>query len=110
MSADFQIGQGDTAPALTAQLTQNGTPVNLTGATVEFRMAPHGTKTTTVDGTATLTDATNGKVSYPWKASDTATPGDYDFMFVVTFSDGSKESFPNGSTKPSLNISEGVGE
>lgn len=108
--ADFQIGQGDTAPAISSQLTQNGTPVNLTGATVQFRMALAQAKVTVVNRAATITNANTGMVSYTWQAADTATPGNYVFQWVVTYSDGTIESFPNGDTKPTIEIAEGVGE
>lgn len=108
--ADFQIGQGDTAPSISSQLTQNGTPVNLTGASVAFRMALAQAKVTVVNRAAVITTPATGVVTYNWQAADTATPGSYVFQWVVTFSDGSVETFPNGDTKPTIEVTEGVGE
>lgn len=99
--ADFYIKQGDTSPPLRAQLREDdGTPVDLTGATVRFKMNRIGGNTgdtLDVDNTATIDDATNGKVTYDWADGDTDQSGYYNAVFGVDY-DGSgsiDETFPN---------------
>ena len=85
----FYIKQNDTAPAITATLYENSVAVDLTGATVKFHMG------SIVDAAATVVSASEGKVKYQWQATDTATVGEYNAEFEVTFSDGTIETFPN---------------
>ena len=87
--ADFNIKQGDTRPALLAQLYEDSSEVDLTGATVKFHMG------TSIDAPATIREAATGKVKYQWAAGDTDTGGLFDFEFEVTFPDGRIETFPN---------------
>jgi hypothetical protein len=77
-----------------------GVVVNLTGATVKFRMRtnrPAGTGSFKVDTTATIVNApgTDGLVKYSWAAIDVDTPGAYRGWFQVTFGDGTVQTFPN---------------
>ena len=89
---------GDTAPALDATLmTSDGTPIDLSGATVKAVMrekfAPFNP---IVDhATAVVVDALAGKVRYNWTVPDTNTVGVYSFGFVVTFSGGTIRSVPS---------------
>lgn len=94
--ADFYIGQGDTASSMVVTLRDaNGNPVNITGATVHIDVTPIHGGTKIVDTAATITDATNGVVSYTFTAGQTANAGDYLATFTVTFGGGQIESFPN---------------
>ena len=94
--ADFYIGQGDTASTLLVTLRDaNGNAVNITGASVHIDVTPIHGGAKIVDAAATITDATNGVVSYTFTAPQTATPGDYLATFTVTFGGGAIESFPN---------------
>ena len=73
------IKQGDTSPALAAQLgTLNPdgtiTPDNLTSCTVVVNIRLDGILVVT-GGACSITDAVNGKVSYPWGPNDTAKTG-----------------------------------
>ena len=82
--------QGDTAPAITAQIhdAENVTiPLNLTGSTVKFQMRKPDDRKYTVDSLATVTNASQGLVSYQWAANDLAVPGEYDVQWEVTYSD-----------------------
>jgi len=87
--ADFNIKQGDTRPTLLAQLYNDSSETDLTGAIVMFHMGE------IVDAAATITDAVSGTVSYQWVTADTETAGTFDAEFEVTFSDGRIETYPN---------------
>jgi hypothetical protein len=91
---DIYIKQGDTAPIVEAVLLDaNQLPVDLSGATVVFRMASRPGVAPIVDETATIVDAGAGRVSYAWAAGDTDEPGTYLAEFVVTSSE--QQTFPN---------------
>lgn len=94
--ATFQLKQNDRLPKLRAALTDStGAALDLTGATVGFRMRARGTGTAVVlTGTAAaVTPATSGVVEYTWGAGDTATPGVYDAEWVLTYA-GSVQTVP----------------
>jgi hypothetical protein len=56
--AAFYIKRGDTRPSLYATLTQEGSVVDLTGATVRFHMGD------VVDAPAVIVEASAGSVRY----------------------------------------------
>src|SRR5215472_13120630 len=90
--ATITMYQGDTLPALTKQLLDpNGNIINLTGTTIVLKTVSAGQVTATLAGTVTITNATNGNISYAWNAADTATPGQYNLWYVVTTGGGAKE-------------------
>jgi hypothetical protein len=92
----FYIKQNDTRPIITANLVDgNGAAVNLDGASVAFKMRKVGATAATVDSSATITDATTGKVTYTWIASNTSTVGSYEGEFEVTYAGGGIQTFPN---------------
>jgi len=92
----FYIKQNDTRPIITATLIDgDGSTVNLDGATVAFKMRKLGESTAKVDSSATVADATKGKVTYTWSASDTDTVGEYEGEFQVTFAGGGIQTYPN---------------
>jgi len=94
----FVIKQNDTSPAILATLKEgDGTLIELSGSTVRFHMRKLGSSTVAVDAAATIYDYDLGQVSYEWQSSDTASPGVYEAEFEVTNTDGSVETFPNGS-------------
>jgi hypothetical protein len=93
--ASFNIKRNDTAPAITATLTDSaGTAVSLTGATVRFHMRPNLDTTMKVDAAATVDDAAAGEVSYSWQTGDTDTTGYFQAEWEVTFSDLTIRTFP----------------
>lgn len=94
-----EMGQGDTGPAYVTTLEKSdGTAQDLTGATVTFSMTRIGAKSATVShAPVSVTDAPNGKVTYAWGATDTATAGDYNAQFTATFANGAVVSYPNNS-------------
>ena len=93
----FFIKQNDTSPILQANLKDgNDAAVDVSGATIAFKMRPVSSTTATIDSAATIIDGTSGSVKYEWQSSDTATAGSYFAEFQVTFSGGKIETFPNG--------------
>jgi hypothetical protein len=94
--ADFYLTAGDTVPPITATLTDEaGAGLNLTGATVTFRMSPIAGGALKVDAAATVVTPAAGAVSYAWQAADTDTPGYYLGRWRIVFSGGGVGSVPN---------------
>ena len=91
-NAIFYLKQNDTKPSLSANLTQDGSVVDLTGASVKFHMG------SIVDADAVIASAVTGSVRYDWDAADTEEAGRYPAEFQVTFSDEGIETFPNKDT------------
>lgn len=97
MAADFIIRQGDTAPPLVWQLTdQTGAVIDLTLATsVEFVMRSLITSSPTViTSSVTVTTAEEGLVTYTWAAADTSIAGLYSGEFRITYSNGTIQTAP----------------
>lgn len=93
----FIIKQYNTIPSLEATLVDHlGQPVSLVGATVSFAMRSKDNQNFVISGAASIVDAPTGKVSYQWGLADTNTSGSYIAEFGVTYTNGRKESFPNG--------------
>ncbi len=94
----FTIKQYNTIPLLEATLLDsNQQPVDLADATVTFAMRSRDNDTLVVAGDAIVIDELEGKVAYPWTSGDTTVPGAYYGEFIVTYSAGGIESFPNSS-------------
>lgn len=93
----FILKENNTSPILRATLKDvNKTVINLTGATVQFRMKEVGGTVLKVNTSASIVgSADNGVVQYVWTSSDTNQPGSFNAEFDVTYADGSKETFPN---------------
>lgn len=96
---DFVLGMDDEAASFERVLTDEaGEPVDLsTGVNaVTFSMRAVGSSELTVDSaTTTITDAAGGTVRYDWNSADTAEPGTYLAQFVVEYTGGQTETFPN---------------
>ncbi len=96
MATIFTIKRGDTLPFIEATLrSESGAPVNLTAASVLFKMKKPGSNAVLISRACTITDAANGVVRFIWQAGDTDTIGNYSAEFEATFFDGSVETFPN---------------
>lgn len=111
---DFTLKQGDLRPALLATFTDaTGARVNLTGATVILYIRRSATgdlllaKPSTVAPDQTPEGGTRGDVSYSWAAGETDVPGEYVAEWVVTFADGTIQTFPTEGAI-SLSIREDV--
>jgi hypothetical protein len=88
----FQIKRGDTGPAIRYALSPAS--IDLTGATVRFKMAPVGGETV-LDQIAAVITTSPPVVEYAWAEADTATAGRYNAEWEVTYSDATVETFPN---------------
>ena len=92
--ADFFIKQNDTSPGLEVTLLPT---TDVTGATIVFSMK-NAAGTVVVNRQAvTIVTALTGIIRYPWIGADTATAGEFEGEFEVTFADSSIETFPNTS-------------
>jgi len=80
----WQVGNRN--PSITENIVDSaGAAVDLTGATVQFRMRAVGSSTLKVDASATIVGApTGGNVRYDWAALDVDTAGEYLIWWVVT--------------------------
>lgn len=84
----INMKQGDRLPALrVALLDANGTAIDVTSATVTFRMRDARTKALKVAaGTCTKPNGgADGVVQYAWAAGDTDTVGAYEGEFACSF-------------------------
>lgn len=84
-------GARHTAQQITWQ-DENGTAVNLTGATITgYKKANSDGTITALDGTLTLVTAASGVFSWAYGAVDVGTVGKYKVQFIATYSDTTKD-------------------
>lgn len=87
----FELKRGDTAPAFEATVTDNGAPVDFTGATVKVI----GTRDRTpVFSRAATTATSGGKVTMNWQPGDTAVAGLMSVEIESTAPDGTITTYP----------------
>lgn len=92
----YAVSQTDTLPPYTATLTSGTSPVNLSTATsVTFIMANYFSGVVAT-GSAAVTNAAAGQVSYAWGQDDLDTPGIYSIQWQVTFPSGTVTYPTNG--------------
>lgn len=97
--AEFLIKRNDTGPLLEVQLLDaKKTPVSLVGATVVFNMRGEDGTVLVSRAPATVVDANTGVVRFSWRVGDTATAGEHQGEFEVTFANGTIETFPKAKT------------
>jgi hypothetical protein len=90
----IQLKRNDTKDVIGYSITHaDGTPVNLTGATVRFIMGKG--KTLLTNAVATIVNAASGSVEYTLTEEDTLEAGVFNAEFEVTFSTGKVKTYPN---------------
>lgn len=100
---DFSIKTGDTGSRIQSTLENSGgTAVDISGASVIFKMGPFSGGTLSVAGTAVIdqvgagtVDGTRGQVHYNWPTGGVTTADWYRAEFEVTFASGTIQTFPN---------------
>lgn len=89
------IKRGATGKPLRAQLRDRAGPVDLTGATVTFRMWPRNSTVLKVEAVATTeAPVTDGWVHYAWAEADVDTAGTYEYEFRAVWPSGDDLYFP----------------
>lgn len=84
----IRLVKNDTAPRLSLTLTQDGSPIDLTGATVRLKLRKQGATSNVFSRTCTIADAVAGRCYYDWQSGDLANKGSYRGEIEITFSDG----------------------
>jgi hypothetical protein len=104
-ASQIHLVVGDTAPPLTATLTNARGAQDLTGATVVARLK-RSTDGDVVEVTMDIDDdPTTGVVTHEWDPTETAEVLKYTVEFVVTFANDTVETFPNESKDvPTISI------
>lgn len=99
----FEIGQNDRRPLFVVVLKDDfgevsESIVSLTTATsVVFNMRAQGAGAVKVNrGTAAITNAAGGEITYSWGTADTNTAGLFEAEVEVIWNDGKPETFPGG--------------
>jgi hypothetical protein len=88
------VKKNDSYDVITYQLeNEDNSPIDLTGATVNFVMGKKNKLITNAQ--ATITSATSGIVSYQLSPSDTLVSGTFLAEFVVTFANGTQKTYPS---------------
>lgn len=87
--------QNDTAP-LTGELTENGSPVDLSQASkVEFFMTKTKGEDPVVSEVAEIVEPTAGEVRYQFTPEEVSEAGIFLAEWQVTFADSTIQTFPN---------------
>ena len=95
---DFYIGQGDDLEDFNVVMQgADGTPTDLTGASIGFRLRHALSTTLAIDAAGSVgVDPTAGEATYEWGAGETDTlSGIYYAQFTATLSSGDVVHFPN---------------
>lgn len=91
-SPKIQSVTTNTAPLITLTLERPaGTPINLSGASVDLSITLNGTVTNTGHTACVVTSAAAGIVTYQIQSGDIDTEGDYLCEAKVTYADSTKE-------------------
>lgn len=94
----YTIKQGDTAPALEATLlNENNDPAELDLANeVTFQLRGENISITDdTTGNVSILSEDNGDVQYVWEDGQTDVAGFYQAEFIVEYTNGRVQSFPN---------------
>lgn len=102
MSQTVKIYKTDTAPSITFTITRlDGTIVNLTGATVRFKIQDPVTGILTNSNTTnlcTITNAAQGVCTYAWNNTDLPDPGTYSANLVIYYTATDPQGQPQKET------------
>lgn len=90
-----KLVKNDTAPRLKLSLTQDGSPIDLNGATVLLKFRKQGSDINIFSRACTISDAPNGECYYDWQSGDLANIGDHRAEVEITFFDGTVQSCPD---------------
>lgn len=99
MANIFYLKKGDTYPNIETVLSDENGPVNLTGASVLFRMSQPSSGNLMVEKAATVVTQAGddiGRCYAEFAPEDTAELGTYRVEWKVTFSNGKVATFPRG--------------
>ncbi len=92
----YTIKRGDTARSVSDNLSMNGVPIDLTGASVVLVLSVLSIEAkTTFRRTASITDASNGGVEYQFINEDVRNSGMLSMEWEITFADGSVLKVPD---------------
>lgn len=80
----LQIVQSDTRPWKFTLKDETGSPIDLTSAIVNVYGRKRGASTNQISGTATITSATGGVVTYNVTTTEVFYPGTYDVELKIT--------------------------
>lgn len=95
VTREFTIGDLLRVPQASLK-NSDGTPVNLTGQIVKFRMTAQSDGSVKVnDANATIVDPTTGAVKYQWIAADVNTAASY-WAWFIRLEASNTEHFPAG--------------
>jgi hypothetical protein len=98
--SEVSFVQGDTGPSIKATLKQRNAagalvPIDMTALginAVKFQMRRPDDKRYTVNATADIVDAPNGKVSYDWATNDLDAPGEFQGQWELAYLDGTVQT------------------
>lgn len=85
--SSIRLVKNDTAPRLSFTLTQDGSPIDLTGSTVRLKLRKYGSTTNLLSRTCTIADAVGGRCYYDWQSGDLANTGAHRAEVEITFAD-----------------------
>lgn len=99
MGLPVKINQNTLVPSYQAVLVNgNGSVANLTGATVQFLMTALGSTVPKVSAGASIVSAAGGSVEHVWAVGNTDTLGLFEVRWLVTYGDGSMQTYPSDNT------------
>jgi hypothetical protein len=100
----FTLKQGDRRPLFVVALKDNFGEVDeaavdlTTACSALFNMRAEGGGATKINrGSAAITTAASGIVTYSWGTADVDTVGTYEAEMEILWNDGKAETFPNDS-------------
>ncbi|MFZ8887715.1 MAG: BppU family phage baseplate upper protein [Steroidobacteraceae bacterium] len=90
----ISLKQYDTARKIAQQLTVDGEPINLAGVTVYLQWKRLHSQDPVVLKTASIANASEGRVEYQPDSTDFAVAGDYEMEWRIQFSGTQRLTVP----------------